>query len=425
MHAGALRALEYDRIVEAVRRFAQTPPGAARLAKLQPLVDARAVAGALAATAETSRFLRDGDDHAPGPRRSRRAPDVARGRGPRARTAGARQSGAISRLGRCHVRLGPEGPQRLSRCSPPSPRPRPRSSTRSATSGARSDPPAKSSTMPARSWRSLRDRLRKQRARLRGTLESYLRGRDTSKYLQQQIVTDRNGRYVLVVRSEHRTRHSRHRARQLGQRRQPVPRTPQHGRDQQRHRRARAAGIGGSPPDPAGARRCAAAASRRLAPHGRCGDRARRAAGAGALLAPRRRDPAGDWRATADWSCARARHPLLIPAVRRHLGDAADDGAAPAADSRGPGPGRRPRHPAGARAGSDRAEYRRQDRRTENGRAPAAAGAVGIARAGGRRHRRSRSFGRCSPTSATSNRSRRASAPSRATSPTSSPWTAR
>ena len=59
--------------------------------------------------------------------------------------------------------------------------------------------------MPARSSRTLRDRLRKQRARLRGTLESYLRGRDTSKYLQQQIVTDRNGRYVLVVRSEHRT----------------------------------------------------------------------------------------------------------------------------------------------------------------------------------------------------------------------------
>ena len=49
MHAGALRALEYDRIVEAVRRFALTPPGAARLAKLQPLVEAHAVAGALAA----------------------------------------------------------------------------------------------------------------------------------------------------------------------------------------------------------------------------------------------------------------------------------------------------------------------------------------------------------------------------------------
>ncbi len=53
--------------------------------------------------------------------------------------------------------------------------------------------------------RSIRDRLRKQKSRLRGTLESYLRGKDTAKYLQQQIVTDRNGRYVLVVRSEHRT----------------------------------------------------------------------------------------------------------------------------------------------------------------------------------------------------------------------------
>ena len=53
--------------------------------------------------------------------------------------------------------------------------------------------------------RGIRDRLRKQRTRLRGTLESYLRGKDTAKYLQQQIVTDRNGRYVLVVRSEHRS----------------------------------------------------------------------------------------------------------------------------------------------------------------------------------------------------------------------------
>jgi DNA mismatch repair protein MutS2 len=51
----------------------------------------------------------------------------------------------------------------------------------------------------------IRDRLRKQRTRLRTTLESYLRGKDTSKYLQEQIVTERNGRYVLVVKTEHRT----------------------------------------------------------------------------------------------------------------------------------------------------------------------------------------------------------------------------
>ena len=50
----------------------------------------------------------------------------------------------------------------------------------------------------------IRDRLRKQRTRLRSTLESYLRGKDTSKHLQEQVVTERNGRYVLVVKAEHR-----------------------------------------------------------------------------------------------------------------------------------------------------------------------------------------------------------------------------
>jgi DNA mismatch repair protein MutS2 len=52
--------------------------------------------------------------------------------------------------------------------------------------------------------RDIRDALRRQRAKLRSTLEGLTRGRDTAKYLQDQIVTDRNGRYVVVVRSEHR-----------------------------------------------------------------------------------------------------------------------------------------------------------------------------------------------------------------------------
>jgi DNA mismatch repair protein MutS2 len=51
----------------------------------------------------------------------------------------------------------------------------------------------------------IRDRLRKQRTRLRGTLESYLRGKETAKYLQDQVVTERNGRYVLLVKAEHRS----------------------------------------------------------------------------------------------------------------------------------------------------------------------------------------------------------------------------
>ncbi len=52
--------------------------------------------------------------------------------------------------------------------------------------------------------REIRDALRRQRSRLRSTLEGLTRGRDTAKYLQDQIITDRNGRYVVVVRAEHR-----------------------------------------------------------------------------------------------------------------------------------------------------------------------------------------------------------------------------
>ena len=59
MYRGALRALEFDRIVEAVCRFAQTPPGGAKLARLEPDTDPAAVASALTSTAETVRFLAD------------------------------------------------------------------------------------------------------------------------------------------------------------------------------------------------------------------------------------------------------------------------------------------------------------------------------------------------------------------------------
>ncbi len=51
----------------------------------------------------------------------------------------------------------------------------------------------------------IRDRLRRQKQRLRSTLDSFLRGRETAKYLQEQVVTDRNGRHVLMVRAEHRS----------------------------------------------------------------------------------------------------------------------------------------------------------------------------------------------------------------------------
>jgi DNA mismatch repair protein MutS2 len=52
--------------------------------------------------------------------------------------------------------------------------------------------------------RGIRDRLRHLRQRLRQTLEQFARGKDTSKYLQDEVITERNGRFVLLVRAEHR-----------------------------------------------------------------------------------------------------------------------------------------------------------------------------------------------------------------------------
>lgn len=66
------------------------------------------------------------------------------------------------------------------------------------------DPSGEVSDHASPALRDIRERLRRQRAKLRSTLEGLSKGRDTAKYLQDQIVTDRNGRYVLVVRSEHR-----------------------------------------------------------------------------------------------------------------------------------------------------------------------------------------------------------------------------
>ena len=204
MHAGALRALEFDRIVEAVRRFAQTPPGAARLALLEPQTEAPAVATALAATSETVRFLTDNHIslHAPADLDAIVSSLGVEGRALDAVALLALGSfltsvdvtcASIRRArGACPIlRAVADGSATFD--------------TEISDIRRKIDPGGEVIDDASPELRSVRDRLRKQRTRLRGTLESYLRGKDTSKYLQQQIVTDRNGRYVLVVRSEHRS----------------------------------------------------------------------------------------------------------------------------------------------------------------------------------------------------------------------------
>ena len=202
MNTGALRALEFDRIVEAVCRFALTPGGAARLQRLEPMTESADVRDALAATSETVRFLDSSDVELQAP---------------------ANLDGALAAL---TVEGAPLEPLQLVslanflstvdatvaaiRRAKDVPILRAIGDTAASfeheTADIRQkiDPAGDVMDDASPALRTLRDRLRKQRARLRGTLESYLRGKDTAKYLQQQVVTDRNGRYVLVVRAEHR-----------------------------------------------------------------------------------------------------------------------------------------------------------------------------------------------------------------------------
>ena len=204
MHPGALRALEFDRIVDAVARLAQTPPGAARLAQLAPAVSPHDVAAALADTAETARFLSGAGEiglRAPAELDAILTALAVEGRA----IEPLHLLGLSTFLDSIDAAVAGIRRQRASF-------PRLASTIEGAASFERETADVRRKIDPAGDvvddaspeLKSLRDRLRKQRARLRGTLESYLRGKDTAKYLQQQVVTDRNGRYVLVVRAEHR-----------------------------------------------------------------------------------------------------------------------------------------------------------------------------------------------------------------------------
>jgi DNA mismatch repair protein MutS2 len=205
MHPGVLRALEFDRIVEAVRGFATTPMGDERLAQLRPATDPQKVAHLLAATTEVAAYLAK---HGALPlRASSELPQVLVALAVEGRPLEATRLLALAAFldsvedTRAAIRRVAASFPLLDQASAAA------ASFNGEIGQVRDkiDPSGDVVDTASAELRIIRDRLRKQRARLRGMLESYLRGKDTAKYLQDQVVTERNGRYVLVVKAEHRT----------------------------------------------------------------------------------------------------------------------------------------------------------------------------------------------------------------------------
>jgi DNA mismatch repair protein MutS2 len=204
MHTAALRALEFDRIVEAVRRFALTPMGDERLERLEPSTDATEVAALLAATTETARYI---SKHGGFPLRANAdVPTILADLMVEGRALEAPRLLALATFldsvedTRTAVRRVAASFPLVEKAGANAASFKGEIARVRATIDSSGDVVDDASPQ----LRVIRDRLRRQKSRLRGTLESYLRGKDTSKYLQDQVVTERNGRYVLVVKAEHR-----------------------------------------------------------------------------------------------------------------------------------------------------------------------------------------------------------------------------
>ena len=206
MHDATLKALEFDRVVEAVRSFALTPLGTAGLGALSPQTDRRLVKTSLAATSESITYLKaNGPFALDGPSDLE---EILAGLTVEDRVLDATQLNGLATFlasldtVRASLKIAAGGPYPVLRTVVN----RVHSFDREVCEiRAKINAQGEVVDSATPKLRQTRESLRKQRQRLRSTLESYLRGRETAKYLQEQVVTERSGRFVLVVRTEHRT----------------------------------------------------------------------------------------------------------------------------------------------------------------------------------------------------------------------------
>jgi DNA mismatch repair protein MutS2 len=203
MHPGALRALEFDRIVHVVTSLAVTPTGRDRLTELHPETTASAVVVLQRATTEGTRFLAD---HPGFPLRAPSDLDEiiealgveGRGLEPMRLLGLSGYLESIEQSRQAITKVGAAFPLLRALVEAVA-------SFKQEIADVRRkiEPSGEVADHASPALASIRERLRKQKQRLRTTLEGFLRGRD-AKYLQEQVVTDRSGRHVLMVRAEHR-----------------------------------------------------------------------------------------------------------------------------------------------------------------------------------------------------------------------------
>ena len=204
MHAGSLRTLEFDRVVTLVADLTVTPMGRTEIEALTPMTSATRVGAALGATSEGVRFLQM---HPGFPLRAPAELEAAldalatdgRALEPLRLLSLSEFLESIEQTRRSVAQAGTTLPYLMRLVEGVA-------SFRNEIADVRRkiEPTGEVADNASPALAAIRERLRKQRGRLRSTLESFLRERDTSKYLQEQVVTDRNGRYVLMVRAEHR-----------------------------------------------------------------------------------------------------------------------------------------------------------------------------------------------------------------------------
>ena len=202
MQAAVLRALEFDRIREALASRALTPLGRERALSVVPSEDPAVVRESLALTTEAVRFVGEGGSLALS------APDdllttveilhvADHPLEPLALRGLARLFDSVGVVTTSVLRSG--GSRLVAIAG------RAASFADEIAAIERAiEPSGDISDRASAALRDIREALRRQRAKLRSSLDALARGRDTTKYVQEQIVTDRNGRYVLIVRSEHR-----------------------------------------------------------------------------------------------------------------------------------------------------------------------------------------------------------------------------